>query len=76
MSDTECVVCGAAINNESIDRPVGTRDARTAGHADSLAPEIDPRAGTKAMHDGAWVYFDRMVCRNKFLANPAAFAKS
>jgi len=66
MSDT-CPVCLAAIQNTAIDSTV---------RRVTLGPgETDPSAGTKAMHEGVWYYFDRMVCRNKFMANPAAYVE-
>ncbi len=66
MSDS-CPVCSTAIKDASIDR--------TVGRVPLGAGETDPSAGTKAMHEGVWYYFDRMVCRNKFLANPGDYVE-
>ena len=35
--------------------------------------EITPEREKKWNHEGAWIYFDDMGCRNRFIGNPEKY---
>lgn len=64
----QCPVCNNPVNEEAAKAQTGM----TPGGA----KEVDPAAGTRQFHDGAWYYFDTIECRNKFTRDPDSFIKS
>ncbi|HWD96817.1 MAG TPA: hypothetical protein VG246_10385 [Acidimicrobiales bacterium] len=52
-------VCGAEVNPALVNQ--------AAGSVPGGAAETDPKMGTKAFVDGAWVYFCSLECRSRFV---------
>lgn len=62
-----CPVCGAGVDE--------TAARQSSGMTAHGAKETDPARGTRQFHDGQWVYFDSLDCRNKFLRSPDTYLK-
>ncbi len=60
-----CPVCGGSVDEQAA--------KQASGMTAFGAKETDPSRGTRQFHDGKWVYFDTLDCRNKFLRSPESF---
>jgi YHS domain-containing protein len=54
-----CPVCGKEVDEAAV--------RATTGQTAFGAAEVDPTKGTRVFHDGKWIYFDSLECRNKFM---------